>query len=272
MSEQRDIRLIAIDLDGTLLRSDHTISHATIDAIQTLAQRIPIIIATARPPRSSRAFHSLLALTTPSIHYNGALVWNMIDSTLIEHRPINAGVSQRLISAARSIHPDVIVNIERMDRWFTDRIDEKFFTATARSFVPDVVAHLDSFCSEPSTKLMFHAEPSSIDLLHNSLTTQFANEVVCIRTDPDLLQFIHISAGKWPALRAIFGNLGIKNDHVLSIGDNENDIEMIHESGVGVAMGNASLTVKQSADLVAPTNDEDGVLWTLRRFFPDELR
>src|SRR5688572_4939067 len=137
MSEHRDIRLIAIDLDGTLLRSDHTISPATVSAIQTLAQRLPIILATARPPRSSREFHSLLALTTPSIHYNGALLWNLVDSSLIEHRPIDAITARRLIDSARSMHADVVVNIERLDRWFTDRLDEKYLTATARTFAPD---------------------------------------------------------------------------------------------------------------------------------------
>lgn len=266
MTQTPTIRMLVLDIDGTLLRPDRTISPAVREAVQWAAAGMPVVLASARPPRSVRAIYHELGLSTPQINYNGALTWDASSGSPIDHVPLAPMICSRLITAARGHLSHAVLGVEHLDRWYTDRLDDRYATETAKLFPPDFVGGIDQFSHLGATKLMFHAEPDEIDGLRAVLEASFRDEVTFIRTDPDLLQMMNRSTSKWRAIVALAGRLGIDPSSILAIGDNENDVEMIGGAGVGVAMANACRPALDVARWVCPSNTDDGVAVAIRRF------
>src|SRR5580698_7789010 len=167
-----DIRLVAIDLDGTLLNDSKQVSDQTVKAISGLPARgVKVVIASARPPRSVRHIYAQLGLDTWQINYNGALIWDEPAKQVVYHRPMEGNVVRRIIDRARAQFPDVLVTCEVLDRWYTDRFEQTYTTETGRLFKPDVIAPLDDFCNQPITKLLFLGPKQMIDQLESFLTS-----------------------------------------------------------------------------------------------------
>src|SRR3954469_5523854 len=175
----RPIRLVAIDLDGTLLTSRKTITPLTHTAIKAVvAAGVKVIIATARPPRSVRTYYDALGLHTPTINYNGALIWDERRRAVVEHVPLDVTVAKRVIAWGRKKYPDLLVSVEILDKWYTDHYADipEFLTETARHFTPDFVGPLDAFMRVPITKLMLLAAPAKIEELERSIAEKFHKE------------------------------------------------------------------------------------------------
>jgi Cof subfamily protein (haloacid dehalogenase superfamily) len=262
----RPIRLVAIDLDGTLLNDAKRVTERTVDALRCASGAgVRVVIASARPPRSVRHVYRQLDLDTWQINYNGALVWDEANRRAVEHRPMAPGTVVELVRLARERHPEVLVSCEILDRWCTDRFDQTYTTETGRLFPPDLVAPVEQFCVEPVTKLMLLAAPATLDQLEPALRTA-ALPVGVIRSDPDLIQVMDNSADKGVALRTVAEHYGVTPDEVMAIGDALNDVPMLKAAGVAVAMDNAHPSVKAAADWVAPSNNDHGVHAALERF------
>jgi hydroxymethylpyrimidine pyrophosphatase-like HAD family hydrolase len=176
-------------------------------------------------------------------------------------------VVRDLVAVARRGLPQILVSCEILDRWCTDRFDETYTTETGRLFRPDVVAPLETFCVEPVTKLMLLGEPRIVSGLE-SIYQRIAPDagVTVIRSDPDLIQIMHASASKGVALRLVAEHYAIPLSQVMAIGDAVNDIPMLREAGVAVAMDNAHPLVKQAAHWTAPSNNDHGVHAALVRY------
>jgi Cof subfamily protein (haloacid dehalogenase superfamily) len=274
MSQQEDvptspkpIRLVAVDLDGTLLNDSKQVTDQTAGALACLPQRdVKIVIASARPPRSVRHIYQQLGLDTVTINYNGALIWDEPNRRPIFHRPIPAKLAARIINHARDMFEETIVTCEVMDRWLTDRNDMSHTTETGKLFGPDVICPTQELCLEPVTKLMLLGEPQIILRLEDTLTETFGDEVTVVKTDRDLLQIMHPEVSKAVALAKVARWYGVPMEQVMAIGDAPNDVGMLQAAGVSVAMDNAHPLVKDVADWVAPSNNDHGVHAALARY------
>jgi HAD superfamily hydrolase (TIGR01484 family) len=183
----RLIRLVAVDLDGTLLNDSKRVTGRTVDALKcATGAGVRVVIASARPPRSVRHVYRELSLDTLQINYNGALVWDEPRGRAVYHRPMAPRVVRRIVAEARRRFPEVLVSCEVLDRWYTDRFDDTHTTETGRLFRPDVVAPVEQFCTEPVTKLMLLAEPAVVSELE-PLVRAMPLGVTVIRSDPDLV-------------------------------------------------------------------------------------
>jgi len=263
------IKLLAIDLDGTLLCSRKTITPLTLAAMrETLARGVHIVLATARPPRSVRSYYDALTLTTPTINYNGALIWNEITRTPILHTPLAAATAARVIVFARGRFPNILVSIEILDQWYTDHYSEnpEYTTETARHFLPDFIGPIAEILTAPITKLMFLGDPAWIDTLSTDLPPLFAADISQTRSDPHLLQIMSPHITKARALQHVAATLGIAAQNVLAMGDAPNDIEMMQWAGLAVAPANAWPETQKVAHAIVPSNDHDGVAHALRKF------
>ena len=265
---KRDVRLVALDLDGTLFDDGKRVSHVTAEAIRDVVRRgeAKVCLVTARPPRSVRAVWEELGLDTPSIHYNGALTWDATRRISLRHKPLRGGICREMATVAREVHPEVIVHAEVMDKWYTDRDDRSHVTETAKLFEPDGVVPLEECLKGSVTKLMFLADEGPLKAVEEAIAAGFAGRVTMVRTDRDLIQITAPSVGKARALASLAAYLEVPQVDVLAVGDALNDHGMIRWAGRGVAMGNAHPDVKAVADWVAPTNEQDGVLAALRRY------
>jgi Cof subfamily protein (haloacid dehalogenase superfamily) len=261
------IKLVAIDLDGTLLDQSKQVSEQTAGALRCVSDSgAKIVIASARPPRSVRHIYRQLGLDTWQINYNGALIWDEPGSSVIFHKPMPGDLVRAMISLARGVHDGVLVSCEILDRWCTDRDDNSHTTETGRLFKPDLIAPVEQFCSEPVTKLMFLGAPQVISDLEPLLLEEFANQVRIVRTDDDLIQVMDHDVGKSAALQMVADHYGVSMENVMAIGDAPNDVGMLQMARVAIAMDNAHLMVKDLAHWVAPSNNDHGVHAALRRY------
>jgi len=262
------IRLVAVDLDGTLLNDSKEITEQTAGALTCLPQRdVKVVIASARPPRSVRQIYRALGLDTVQINYNGALIWDEPNQRALFHRPIPGKLALRIIEHARDMFDETVIGVEAMDRWFTDRADDLGHTTeTGKLFPPDVICPVDELCAQPVTKLMFMAEPRIILRLEDVLAAAFDGQVTILKTDRDLLQIMHPEVSKAVALEKVAKWYDVPMEQVMAIGDAPNDVGMLQTAGVSVAMDNAHPLVKDVADWVAPSNNDHGVHAALARY------
>src|SRR5690606_25942179 len=122
---------------------------------------------------------------------------------------------------------------------------------------------LDAFLHVPVTKLLLLAPPERIPRIREAVEAKFADQVTTAISDNHLLQFIHKDADKAIALRLVAEQFDIPAARVMAIGDAPNDVGMLQWAGVGVAVHNGWDIAKQAADIVVPSNDEDGVDYAL---------
>ncbi|MFA6134635.1 MAG: Cof-type HAD-IIB family hydrolase [Phycisphaerae bacterium] len=261
------IHLVAIDLDGTLLNSSKEITAQT-SAILRMARRekgVHIVLATARPPRSVRAYYDALELDSPTINYNGALVLDPPSGLVLLHRPIPARTARRIVATAREKYPQVLVSAEILDKWCTDRLDRHYTTETGKEFEPDVIGPLEQWLVGSVTKLLLLGKSKPLLELGYALLEEFGRQITIVRTDENLLQIMHATVSKAKALRTVAAELGVNRRQVMAIGDQENDIDMIRWAGIGVAMANATPAVQAAADYVTDHHDADGVANAVHR-------
>ena len=262
---QSPMRLLAIDVDGTLLRSDARLSQGVVQACRA-AERAGcvVVLATARGPRMTSWIIQALDITAPTINYNGALIWNPLDNVAQFHEPLSGELAGRIIAEARSIDPQIMVAIEVLDRWFTDRIDRQFDQLTD----PDAIAPLRSFLSDPVTRVTLLGMPEPIQRILGSIREKYwqKHEVALFNPDPQVIQVTHRLVDKGIALQRVAQRMGADREEVMVIADADNDLGMMEWAGLAVAVGNATDQVKQLADAVVPSNDDQGVARAIHRY------
>ena len=262
------IRLVAVDIDGTLLDSRKQISGRTVKALAHLPEiDVQLVLASARPPRSVRHIYQHLKLTNWQINYNGALIWDEPARHAVYHRPLSGSLALEIIEHARAAAPGLVVCCEIMDRWYTDSDDDRGYrTETGRTFTPDVVAPLADICQHPITKVMFLGAPGDVGELPGPLRMTFGEQVSVLLAEPELIQIMDRRVGKSHALKRVCRHYGIRQSEVLAIGDAPNDVGMMRFAGLSVAVENSHPLVKEVADWVAPSNDAHGVFAALQKY------
>ncbi|WP_432797614.1 Cof-type HAD-IIB family hydrolase [Poriferisphaera sp. WC338] len=261
------IRMIAMDLDGTLLRDDKTLSAENIAAVKRAVDAgVVVVIASARPPRAVKAIYEALGLDTIQINYNGAAHYDQVRGRFVKHLPLEAGFVREMVNAARDLDEQVYMSLEVMDKWYTDGVDDSLLTETSKHFKPDLLGELDELFEEPVTKLMLLAPKERLAKVHAMVLERFGERIAIHMSDEHLIQIVDPSVDKEHSVRELAGYYGIDRVEVMAIGDAQNDAGMIAWAGLGVAVGNAWDEAKVAADEVVGSNEENGVAEAIERF------
>ena len=259
--------LVAVDLDGTLLTSGRTISAENTRAvIRARRAGIRVVLTSARPPRGMTHVRRALGLTTLLIGQNGALVHDPDRRRpVLCHQPLPADAARAVVRSARSVSREFVVSLEVIDRWYTDAEDLAALPhELAAQFEPDQVGPLEAFLRVPATKLMVYGPPERIAELRERLKRRFPGVKCLSSLTGRTLTIMHRGTEKAKALAWVARHYGVDRRRVAAVGDEANDIGMIRWAGLGVAMGNASDSVRAAADRVTAGNDGDGVAGMLR--------
>lgn len=268
VSRQRRFRLIATDLDGTLLRKDETVSERNRLALQR-AQETGTMVAlvSGRPPRSLRKIAHQAGVTGLAICCNGALIYDLEREAIVSHWPIAPEIASRLIAQLREVAPGVCFGLEfglRYGREPTYPLPPAY--ARTEMLVDDALA----LCREPAVKLIAHHPKLTTEALAE-LASRVAGETALVTYSG--IGFIEISAAgvhKAWALEKLCARLGIAASEVIAFGDMPNDLPMLAWAGHGVAVANAHPDVLAQADEITHSNMEDGVALVLEQLFPAE--
>jgi Cof subfamily protein (haloacid dehalogenase superfamily) len=260
------IRLVALDIDGTLLNSSDQLSPAVAGAVgQAIERGVQVVLATGRWYGSARRWAARLGATTPVISHSGARVTRQEPEEDLLHLRLPLAPLREIVT---------LMDEERMAVNLTVgpytymRPRPGLDPARVPRDVRVEALHLPFLVEAPTSALIF--DPRGITTVHDRFARRYGAEIgfQINRTSgtSDHLTLHHPSVDKGRALELVCRELGIPPDHTLAVGDAESDTAMFRVAGVSVAMGNASAAVQSRAAAVAPTNDDDGVAWALRRF------
>jgi Cof subfamily protein (haloacid dehalogenase superfamily) len=257
-------KLVAIDFDGTLLRSDLTISDRTVDAIKAADRAgIRIMVVTGRPPRWLDPIAELLDHRGTAIAANGALVIDLSSSKVLDSIHFDRRAAAAVIERLRELFPEVSFGIERSDGFVHERPYPRGIRRSER--MPEV-AYADSdddLLAEPPVKILARVSSASIDDAADAATGVLDGVADVYFSGTDLLEIAPAGVSKASTLERVATQWDISSDHIVAIGDMPNDIPMITWAGHGVAVANAHPRVRAVADQVTASNDDDGVALVL---------
>lgn len=270
-----DIRLIALDLDGTLLDTRKCLSPRNYEALQACMQRgIEIVPCTGRIWQGVPDFIREM----PGIHYaitiNGAVVENVQTGEILDQRKFPVETALEILELARSFRTmyDAYAGGQAFgEARFMDHMEEygipvqlQSMVRSTRQVVPDVIAHVRQL-NQPVEKINYFFGDME-ERMRAKRELEKRNDLVLSASYPHNLEINTPGATKGEALNRLAEYLGLSREQIMGFGDGENDVTMMTMSGFGVAMSNGMDAVKQVADYITTSNDEDGVAAAIEKY------
>lgn len=268
MSGTHDVRprLVAIDFDGTLVRSDESISERTVAAVRAAAAAgIRIIVVTGRPPRWLRPIADLLDQRGTAIAANGALIVDLSSLEVLDCRYVDRAAAVTVIERLRTSFPGVTFGVERPDGFAHERGYPRGIRNSERMPRVAYADTVEELLSEPPIKILARVPSVPIDDAARTAIEVLDGVAAVYFSSTDLLEIAPAGVSKASTLERVAVQWGIRAHEVVAIGDMPNDIPMIAWAGLGVAVANAHPRVRAIADHVTASNDDDGVAVLLER-------
>jgi len=271
------IKLIACDMDGTLLNKERKISVGNIKAIEgALKAGIKVTIATGRMFSSVQHYAQELGLDIPLVVYNGAMVKEAMSGKELGAWPVPVGVANKILAFCRDRNVYIHAYIDDV-LWV--RADSEFARYYSNFAGVKFEIHGEELFKLPKAphKLLVMTKDGQCDKVHTELEQNFKNLVHITSSQKNFLEIIDTKTSKWNAIKTIAEQWGIKQEEIMCIGDSNNDAEMVANAGIGVAMGNANDRIKDLSKIITGTNNNDGVamainsILTAQAKVPDDL-
>lgn len=267
-------KLIALDVDGTLLKEDKSISPAVKEAIaKASAKGVKVVITTGRPVKGITKILDELDLRAEgdyAIGYNGGViqkthneeVYSQIlmpeDSFELLYRlSLDLNVHIHLLTSKEVITPNRDISHYTVLEAFMNQIQLLYKTPEEMVKIKDV------------NKIMLIDHPEVLDEAIKQLPDWIYEKFNLVKSAPYFLEILPKEVSKGVGIKMLADSLGIKQEEIIAVGDADNDLDMIEFAGLGVAMGNAFENVKKVANYISKTNEEDGVAHVINKFILD---
>jgi Cof subfamily protein (haloacid dehalogenase superfamily) len=261
------IRLVAVDLDGTLINHQLVMNPRDKDALKAAAGAgIHVVIATGRMFRSSVPYAQELGLSGPIINYQGAVVRDIASREVLYRCELSVAMQERALAFAepRGWHVNAYVDEEV----YTERASPEADLYAKVSMVPyHVVGPLSRWVRRESTKLVLvDLDPGDVPKRIAELSAWMEGVARVTRSLEWFVEVVNPEVSKARALALVAQRLGVDRSEVCAIGDNTNDQEMIEWAGFGAVMRTAPADLQARAAFVSSTPDEGGVAQVVGRF------
>jgi Cof subfamily protein (haloacid dehalogenase superfamily) len=267
-----DIRLLVLDLDGTIVDKSNRISEAVAQAVDSVKRRgIAVAIATGRRFQSSLPAYDLIGSTLPLICYEGGLIRDRNTGITHRHWPLETRAVAKILDHTEHLSLDgrLSVHFHIETDLYVSNLNEassKFFEGS--TVVPIVLSDLRPLLNRATTKVMVLSDDvETITLLSRHLESSDSRTRTTEYKGITLLEAFHPNVNKRVAVRYLAEEMmALRPENVMAIGDDITDISLLEYAGVGVAMGNAPDAVKACADWVTSTIEKDGVVRAIDRW------
>jgi 5-amino-6-(5-phospho-D-ribitylamino)uracil phosphatase len=282
------IRLLALDLDGTLLNSHGQISERNRLAINTARENgVRVAVVTGRRFRDSRPIALELGLDVPVISHNGALTKHAGTLETVSVLPLPLAAAREALRVGRETGADALVSDDHeglgvlvYDRLSGDNTAVHKYVAWARRIHGDEdgrdavrrVESLEAYLDHDPIHLAFSGSCARMEELEELLHAALGMSVKLLCTkypaqDFTLLDIVNSAASKGAGVAAAAAELEVAPEEVMAIGDNYNDLEMLLFAGTGVVMANAPLSLREIEGLYpSASNDDNGVALAIEQF------
>jgi len=258
-------KMVAVDMDGTLLNSEHQLTKENIEAIQK-AQELGVKVV----PFTGRAFYTmydsvkLLRLRDAVATENASTVVNPIDGSILFSNLISPEICKDIITHGQV--QGYFPMLHQGDKVFTKMTGKylDIFEKTMDMKVDYIDDVLKVYSGEPIGKILFMDDPAKVNGIYNWLVRTYGDQIFAAFSYDFALEVASVSKGK--SMLRVAEYFGISPKEIMAIGDGDNDIDMLSSAGFAVAMENAMDEVKKNADFVTYSNDKSGVAYAINRF------
>lgn len=266
------IRMIAIDIDGTLVNSQRQLTERVKNTLAAARDKgVKIVLCTGRPIPGVEPELKELGLVSDEdyvITYNGSMVQNVGTKDVIFSADLKPADYIDVNAMAQKL--GVHLHVSSTDAIYTANRDISPYTVHESWLVhmPINYRTADEMVQYPvpMIKMMMIDEPAILDAAIAKIPDDFRERYTVVKSAPFYLEILHPGASKGVALSQLASHLQMTADEIMAIGDNENDLTMIDYAGIGVAMENAIPEVKKAADVTTASNDEDGVALVVEKY------
>jgi len=259
-------KMIATDMDGTLLNNKSELTERTKTAIVRAVEAGAFFVAaTGRPMLGVGIVNTLFEADMPFIIFNGAAVVMGKSRKVLLRRYLDAVIAAEAFNIGKSRDADVVAWTD--DHLYISRDSE--ITRKYRSLADidiRVINGVEEIGESGIYKVLWIDEPAATSRHQDDMKAHFGNTVDCYTSQPMYLEFVSKEAGKGSALAEIGRILGIDRSETIAVGDGYNDISMLEYAGLGVAMENAPDDVRKVCGHITLSNDDDGVAAVIDEF------
>jgi len=273
MKNTRQARLLALDVDGTLLTDELQITAATREAVrQVITQGVHVVLASARGPNALYSIMAELEISGLAICYTGALTCRLNPDQHVSLEVVNEqrmSLSSARLVLSNALELGISIGWFTGEHWYIQRLDEAIHHESMITGVTPIVhPDLMHFKGAPHKLQAIVGETALLPRL-TALANSIPSDCVAQFSYETYLEIIPRGVDKATALLALGQQLGIAPSEMIAIGDMDNDIAMIQMAAFGIAMGNAPANVQAQADWVTDTNNRDGVAVAIERLKAD---
>ena len=274
------IKAIVLDIDGTLLNTGKIISEKTKQALIAAQEKgIKVILASGRPTTGMLELAEQLEMTKYEgflVSYNGARVTDCLTKEVLFNQAMSIETGQAILEHLKNF--DVIPMIDKEDYLYVNDVysgmldlpDGAFniieYEARGGNFKLSEIDDLAAFATFPINKILIAAQPEYFQKIAPALHAPFDEIVTAAFSAPFYFEFTDKGIDKAKALNTVFPEMGIHSENIIAFGDGHNDRSIIEYAGIGVAMGNAVDALKEIADDVTLSCDEDGIAAGLEKY------
>ncbi|MGZ3680854.1 MAG: Cof-type HAD-IIB family hydrolase [Ktedonobacterales bacterium] len=265
-------RLLVLDVDGTLLDSAHILRPRVADAVRSAQTAgLTVALATGKLLSSVQPLLDAMGVRGPQIVLNGAAIRDTATEATVRFCPLNEGDRRAVIETVRAADRDVLISHFALDTILVDRPHPMFGIFAEYGEGP--VEFVDDLLMPglpPAAKILVTGVPEQLVALRKAVTPHLEQRVLITTTTPQFLEFFDFAAGKGQALSVLRDALNVPREAIIAMGDGENDVPLLREAGLSVAMANGAEGTRAIADRIAPSNDEDGVAVVLEALLQGE--
>lgn len=260
-----NIKLVATDIDGTLIRNDGSISKMTKEALKEYELKGgKVVLATGRAYFSTKKIIELLNYKGIIITYNGAKIIEVGTEKIIAHIPVESSDTLEAIRVARKY--GVHLNLYQNEKWYVENaisLESKEYTDL--SGVKPMEKNFDTFEDYRMTKLLFIGKNEKLKEVEKELKSEIGKNVHLTYSKTIFLEVMNKNVNKGKGLEKVLEYYGVEKKNSAAFGDERNDEEMLELVEYGVAMGNANPELKKIAKYVTLSNEEDGIVDFLKK-------
>jgi hypothetical protein len=261
------IRLIALDLDGTVIGADLIVRDRVRESvIRAQAQGIAITLVTGRMFAATRPFVQALGIDGLIVCYQGAAIFDAASGAVVQQTPLAQPVTREVLAKAKA------------DRFYAqcyagDRLYVEAINASTRKYIslsqvePVVIPSLiEKFADEPTLKIVLVDEAERATAYTATLQALLGTRAYVTRSHPDFVEVLDPGVDKGRALRVVAAHYGVPIEATLAVGDSWNDLPLLNAAGMGIAMGSAPAELLARADAVVGDVAHDGVAEAIERY------
>lgn len=258
-------KLLAVDIDGTLLNSEGLLTDNTKNRIrQAIEKNVVFVICTGRPIQGVTDLNDEIGYDLPYITYNGAMIVMGKSKEILYEKSLNKEYANKIYNYGEQ--NGITIIIWANNKLYVNKINEKSLEyGSLTNTECNEISSLDQIPYE-ITKMLWFDEHEILMKHYDNMKDLFCNDINIHFSRPYFLEFVDKNATKGLAIEKLCDYYGFNYNETIAIGDGENDLSMIRSAGLGVAMENAPMEVQKAAKYVTKSCDQDGVAFVIEQF------